>query len=160
VVDGVLGDVLDRGLVLILALDELRPEAPAEDVVDASVALVESARVPAVEVTHAVGEVRLGRLDEQVIVVAHQAARVKAPTIALHHAVQETDEEGAVIVVDDDRRLVVPPRRDVVQRARGEIAPWSAHAATVALAGAPDGARAPSGTGPLRLRHVPGTGPD
>jgi hypothetical protein len=84
VVDGVLDDVLDRGGVLILALDHLRPEATAEDVVDAPVALVEAACVRAVEVAHAVGEVRLGRFDEQVIVVAHQAARVDPPAITVH----------------------------------------------------------------------------
>jgi hypothetical protein len=158
VVDRILDDVLERRLVLILGLDHLRPEPPAEDVIYAPVAVVEAARVPAVEVAHPVGEIRLGRLDEKVIVVAHQAARVDAPAVAVHDPVQEVDEERAVAVVEDDRRLVVAPRRNVIKRARSEVAQWPTHIATVAIAGTPDGARAPSGTGPLRLRHVPGRG--
>jgi hypothetical protein len=159
VVDRVLDDVFDRGVVLFLVLDLLRPEAPAEDVVDAAVAFVEAACVAAVEVAHAVREVRLRRLNEQVIVVAHEAANVDAPAVATDDAVQDVDEEDAVAVVEHDGRLVVAARRDVVQRARREVATWSAHPRDRSRRGAPRRRARTLGTRPLRPRHVPGTGP-
>jgi len=91
-------------------------------VVHAPVALVEPSCIAPVEVAHAVGEVRFRRLDEQVIVVAHQAAGMDAPAVAPHDPVQDVDEEDAVVVVEDDRCLVVAACRDVVQRTRGEVA--------------------------------------
>jgi hypothetical protein len=58
VVDGVVEDVLESALVLLLGLNVFRPEALPEDVVLAPVPLVEGAGVLAVQVTHPVGEVR------------------------------------------------------------------------------------------------------
>jgi hypothetical protein len=73
---GVVEDVVERPLVLLFRLDHLRPEALAEDVVLAPVAFVEGARVLSVQVAHPVGQIRERRLDEKVVVVAEQAARV------------------------------------------------------------------------------------
>ena len=69
-VDGVVEDVVEGVVVLILGLDHLRPEALAEDVVLVPVTFVEGAGILAVEVAHAVGEVGQRGLDEQVVVVA------------------------------------------------------------------------------------------
>jgi len=57
VVDGVLDDVLDGRVVLLLVLDHFRPVASAEEVVDAPVPLVEGPGVAAVQVAHALVEV-------------------------------------------------------------------------------------------------------
>ena len=69
-VDRVVEDVVERVVVLLFGFDHSGPEAAAEDMVLAAVSFVEGAGVLAVEVTHALGEVRLRRLDEQVVVVA------------------------------------------------------------------------------------------
>jgi hypothetical protein len=76
VVDRVVEDVFERLLVLPFGLDHSGPEAAPEDVVLAAVPLVEGAGVLAVQVTHALREVRVRRLDEEVVVVAEQAAGV------------------------------------------------------------------------------------
>jgi hypothetical protein len=57
VVEGVIHDVVDRGLVLILRLDHFRPVAAAEDVVLPLVAFVEGAGIGAVQIPHPIGEV-------------------------------------------------------------------------------------------------------
>jgi hypothetical protein len=123
----VVEDVLERVLVLLLGLDHPRPESATEYVVLAAVALVEGAGIAAVEVAHAVGEVREWRLDEQVVVVSHQTAHVQSPAVAALDASQDVDEDGAVPGVAEDRRLVVPARADVVVGAGGEVATWTAH---------------------------------
>ena len=69
-VDRVVEDVLERLLVLLFGLDYFRPVAAAEDVMLAGMAVVEGASVLAVQVTHAVREIRERRLDQQVVVVA------------------------------------------------------------------------------------------
>jgi hypothetical protein len=82
VVEGVIHDVVDRRLVLILRLDQFRPVPVAEDVVLPLVAFVEGAGIGAIQIPHPLGEVRQGGLDQQVVVVAHQAAHVREPAVA------------------------------------------------------------------------------
>src|SRR3954451_16100160 len=127
VVHGVVEDVVEGVVVLLLGFDHPRPEALPEDVVDAAMALVEGPRVLAVEVAHAVGEIREGRLDHEVVVVPEQAARVESPAVAPPHALQDLDEDGAIPVVEEDRVVVVPLGTDVVVRAGGEVAERTSH---------------------------------
>jgi hypothetical protein len=58
-------------------------EALAEQMAPALVAAVEGLGVDAVEAAHAVGEAPELGLDDQVVVVRHQAEAVDAPVVAL-----------------------------------------------------------------------------
>jgi hypothetical protein len=127
VVDGVVEDVLDRLFVLLFGLDLFRPEAAAEDVVLPAVPVIEGAGVLTVEVAHAVGEVRKGRFDEQVVVVAEQTAGVNPPAVAAPDVPQDLTEDPSVPVIPEDRLVVVALRSDVVVRAGLEVAAWSSH---------------------------------
>jgi hypothetical protein len=153
----VVDDVLDRVVVLLLGLDHPRPEALAEDVVLAAVACVEGFRVLPVEVAHPVREVGGRRLDEQVVVVAHEAPDVEAPAVPPLHPPQDVDEGGAVIGVAEDRRVVVALRSDVVVRARREVAVWPSHPSDGSPGGrrdrASDGSWRRRATVPSRARH-------
>src|SRR5919201_4588847 len=77
----VLNHVVERVGVLLVALDQARAETAAEDVVGAAVDFVERTRVAAVQVAHSLRQVRLGRLDDEVVMVSHQAIGVDAPAI-------------------------------------------------------------------------------
>jgi hypothetical protein len=123
----VVDDVLDRVVVLLLGLDHPGPEPLAEDVVLPAVTGVEGFRVLAVEVAHPVGEVGGGRLDEQVVVVAHEAPDVEAPAVSPLDPPQDVDEGSAIAGVAEDRRVVVALRSDVVVRARRQVAEWPSH---------------------------------
>ena len=147
VVDRVVEDVVEGLFVLPFGLDHSGPEASPEDVVLPAVPMVEGAGVLAVQVPHALGEVRQWCLDEQVIVVAEQAAGVQAPAVAPPHAAEKLDENGAIPVVPEDRLVVVSLRPDVVVGAGFEVAMRSTHAATVAAAGAPERRFQRPGTG-------------
>ena len=126
-VERVVDDVFERGLVLLLRFDQLRPEAAAKDMVAAAMALVEGSRVDAVQVSHAVREVRDGRLDDEVVVVPQQAADMNAPVVAALHTPQDVHEDHAVPVVQHDGSLVVAARCDVVVGAGGEVAMRATH---------------------------------
>jgi hypothetical protein len=156
-VDRVVEDVVEGRAVLLLGLDRSRPEAAAEDVVPAAVPFVEGTCVLAVQVAHARREVGQRGLDEQVVVVAEQAAGVQAPAVAPANAPQDPDEDLAVAVVQEDRRVVVPLRADVVARAGFRVAKRSSHAPTVAAFAADERCRASLDTCALLTRHVPGT---
>jgi hypothetical protein len=134
--DGVLQDVLQRSLQMLIGFDQSRREALAEDVVAASVERVEGAGVLAVEIAHPGGEIRLRGLDDEVVVVAHQAAGVEAPAVPPRHAAQLVEEDAPVVVVHEAQLLVVPTRRHVVPGAGGEVAAGSRHPATVAASSA------------------------
>jgi hypothetical protein len=123
---------------LLFGLDHPGPETATEDVISAAMSFVEGTCVLAVQITHAVREVRKRRLDKKVIVVAEQTARVQPPAVAPADAPQDPDEERAVSIVQEDRRVVVPLRANVVVRAGLGVARLSSHAATVAACGAAD----------------------
>ena len=125
--DRVVEDVVDRVVVLLLRLDHPRPEPLAEDVVPAAVPLVEGAGVLAVQVAHAVGEVRQRGLDEEVVVVAEQAAGVEAPAIVALDPSQNLEEDPPVVVVLEDRIVVVALRPDVVVGAGCEVTMRTSH---------------------------------
>jgi hypothetical protein len=142
---------------MLFRLDQSRGKAFAEDVVAASVDRVEGAGVLAVEIAHAGREVRLWRLDDEVVVVAHQAASVEAPAVPARHAAKLVEEDAAIVVVQEAELLVVAARGDVVPRAGCEIATGARHASTVARSGVGRNRGEPLGTGLLQPRHVPGT---
>jgi len=88
----------------------------------ASVLLVETLRVEAVEALHPAGEERPGGLDDEVVVRAHQTEGVRAPVAAVDD-VREDGEEGApVVVVSEGESAGDGARRDVVAPVR-EVAP-------------------------------------
>jgi len=157
VVERVVHDVVDRRLVLVLRLDHFRPIAVAEDVVLPLVAFVEGAGIGAVQIPHPIGEVRQGGLDQEVVVIAHQAAHVSKPAVAPFDPAQDVEEDDPVSIVEDDRRVVVAPDPDVIVGTRGEVTVGPSHLLKVALrraAGRCWDAFAPR---PTRSRHVPGT---
>jgi hypothetical protein len=65
----------------------------------AFVAIVEGLGVAAVQQPQADGKQVLVRLDDQVVVVRHQAERMAVPVRAAGHSRQEDEEESAVVVV-------------------------------------------------------------
>jgi hypothetical protein len=157
VVEGVVDDVVDGRLILILRLDYFRPVAVAEDMVLPLVAFVEGAGIGAVQIAHPLGEVRQGSLDQEVVVVAHQAAHVREPAVAPFDPAQDVEEDDPVSIVEHDRRVVVAPDPDVVVGAGGEVTVGPSHRPKVALrkaAGPRCDAFVPR---PTRSRHVPGT---
>jgi hypothetical protein len=79
---GVAQDVLDRPLVVLVVADHPAREARSEDVSVPAVAGVEALRVDAVQVLHAGREPLRRRLDDQVVVGAHEAERVALPPVA------------------------------------------------------------------------------
>jgi hypothetical protein len=101
---------------------------------------VEGTRILAVEVAHTVREVRVQRLDHEVVAVAQEAPRVEAPPVALDHSPQLVEEDAAVVVVEEAELLVVAARGDVVPRTGSQIAAWAGHVSTVASSGACAGA--------------------
>ena len=98
-----------------------------------SVSFVEGAGVAAVQVPHSLVEVRQRGLDEQVVVVTHQAAHVSAPAVAPFDSPQDVEEDDPVPIVPHDRRVVVAAGPDVVVRAGFEVTEGASYRPKVAL---------------------------
>jgi hypothetical protein len=158
VVERVVDDVVDRRRVLLVRLDHLRPVTASEDVILPLVALVEGACVASVEVAHPLGEVRHGGLDEEVVVVAHQAAHVSPPAVTPFDPAQDVEENDPVSIVEHDRCVVVAPNPDVVVGAGCEVTVGPSHLPKVALRNPPAPGFDAFAPGPTRSHHVPGTG--
>lgn len=67
-----------------LLLDEDGLESSLEDVARSLVVSIDPLRVDAVEVSHATRQVRIGRFDQQMVVIGHQAVHVAKPSEALY----------------------------------------------------------------------------
>ncbi len=156
-VERVVHDVVDRRLVLLVRLDHFRPIAAAEDVILPLVPFVEGAGVAAVQVPHAIRKVRQGRLDEEVVVVAHEAPHVGAPSVPAFDPPEDMEENDPVSIVEDDRRVVVAPDPDVVVGACSEVTVRASHPSKVTLRREPDRRCDGFAPRPTRSRHVPGT---
>jgi hypothetical protein len=121
------------------------------------VPFVEGAGVAAVQVAHPVGEVRQRSLDEEVVVIAHQAAHVRAPAVAPFDPAQDVEEDDPVSVVQHDRRVVVATDPDVVVRTGGEVTVGPTHSPKVALRKPLSPCCDGFAPRPTRSCHVPGT---
>jgi hypothetical protein len=89
----------------------------AEDVAVAAVALVEAARVHAVELLHPEREVRSRQADEQMVMRTHQAVPRAGPRVAADCPGEPTQEETTVGVVEEELAPPRGPRADVEPRA-------------------------------------------
>ena len=103
-----------------VALHEDRLVATLEEVADGPVTPVERLRIDAVQVPHRPAEPGVGRLDEQVVVVAHQTEAVQDEAEAISAPLECPEEPLAVGVVLEDGALRVAATGDVVGSA-GEL---------------------------------------
>ena len=103
-VDGVSADVLDRVAEVLLAVDHPGSEARTPQMAVPTVPEIEALGIAAVQVLHAAREPRLGRLDEQAVMPAHQAERVHAPSVAVDALLDQPHERIAIGVVAEDAR--------------------------------------------------------
>ena len=91
-------------------------ESPLKQVAATAVPPIEVARVAAVVMLHSGREVRLRRLDEQVVVRRHQHERVETPTVDFDRTAEPVQPFLAVRIIAHNGTFLVTPRDDVVQR--------------------------------------------
>jgi hypothetical protein len=77
---------------------------------------VRALRIHSVELAHPFREIAIRRLNQQMIVIPHQAVGVTQPVEILDHRSQDIQKSMTVFVVFEERLLAVTPRRNVVER--------------------------------------------
>jgi hypothetical protein len=87
-------------------------------VVHAPVALVVAHCVSRVELAEALRHAALVDLDDEVVVIAHQAVGMDLPAVPPSHVSHLNEESAAIEIVLEDRTLVVAATRDVVDPGR------------------------------------------
>jgi hypothetical protein len=98
---------------MLFVPDDPRMEAAAEEVPGAAMAMVEVGGVVAVEDLDARGKLRHARLEDQVVVVGHQAEAVHGPAVAANADREQGEKREPVDVVVEDRATVDAARGDV-----------------------------------------------
>ena len=96
---------------------------PADDSADVRVVKTEMIAdlfhaVDPAELAHALGEVAARGLDQQVVVIAHQAVGMHDPVEALAYLPEHREEPVPIIVAAVDVLLSITARGEVVERAR------------------------------------------
>jgi hypothetical protein len=91
------------------------------------VAAVEGLGVNAIELPHAAREVPLWGLEEEVVMVVHEAIGVAAEAVAFHHLGEDFQKREPVLVSEEDGLSGVSPGGDVIQGSRELHPQWSGH---------------------------------
>jgi hypothetical protein len=106
-------------------LNEDRFASSLEDMSRARVASVEPLSEDAIDMAHATCLGRIHRLDEHVIVIAHQAVRVTEPVESIDRLSKDFQERRSVIVIEEDVLPSVPPSGNRT-RVAAQLASYSA----------------------------------
>jgi hypothetical protein len=99
-----------------VALDGDRMKASPEEMAIELVSMVEPPCVHAVQTLDARGEIGLGRLHDEVIVVRHQAVAEALPVATPYDAIQQS-QDPTVVIVPEDHLSAVPAGDEVVDPA-------------------------------------------
>jgi hypothetical protein len=116
---------------VLVGLDVLGVERTLKYVAVELVAPVEVPGERAVYDQHPFGQVRRGRLDQQMRVVRHQAVGVEAPPAALDCTREMAQVREVIAIVVEERRSTISTRRHVVERSGLLETVSPGHAATV-----------------------------
>jgi hypothetical protein len=88
-----------------------------------------------IELAHALRQIAVRRLDQQVVVIAHQAVRMHHPIERRRHPTQHLQKARAIRIVLIDRLTPIPTRGHVVQRPFELNTNRSSHAAEITPGG-------------------------
>jgi hypothetical protein len=111
-----------------VALDDENRVSALEEVSISIVPSIEKLRVAAVHQFHAEGQVRLLRLDDQVIVARHQAVRMAGPVVPSDDRAQQRQECFPVAIVEEDLAMIgstIGDLKDAVWKLASRL-PWHA----------------------------------
>jgi hypothetical protein len=128
---GIRKDVVDRRGQVLVAVDDPRGVAIAEQMAAALVPSVEGERVGSVQPLHTACHRLDARLEDEVVVRRHQAVRVEAPPETADAVGEEREEPAAVEPVAEDRRVVDAEGRHVEDAVRQLRAEDAGHARNV-----------------------------
>ena len=111
------------------AVNQGRLAAPLEDMDHAPSAHVELQRLDAVELAHTTCQIGVCRLDQQMVVIAHQAIGVTDPVALFANPPLQGKKTRAIRIILIDRLAPTTTRRHVIRRTRKFQPQRSRHAA-------------------------------
>ena len=103
-----------------------------EQMTGPSVPFIEELCVDTVKLPHAGGEISVGSLDEEVIVVGHEAVGVTDPIVAFIDMLEGIEKFLAVLIVFKNRFLLVTAGGHMIDRAGVFNAKRTSHGGTIA----------------------------
>ena len=112
-------------------LDNDTLEPALEKVAVSFMTLVKKLGVDAVKLSHAEGEVAVGRFDQKVVVIGHEAVGVAQPVITFVDVLKGVEKIIAVLVVFEDGLLFIAARGNMIYGTRVFYAKRAGHCANV-----------------------------
>ena len=97
-----------------IAFDENRFVPPLKEVSASTMTEVEPLGVPAIQPLHPRGEIAPRGLEQQMVVVPHQAVRMEPPELIADHSPENRKESIAISIIAKDRRALVSPTRHMI----------------------------------------------
>jgi hypothetical protein len=77
--------------------------------------------------SHSDGEITFWGLDEEMIVVLHEAVSVTEPVVALIYLVQKIQESLPILIISEDSPLFIPSIDEMIDGSWILDAEWSCH---------------------------------
>jgi len=103
---------------IALFVNENGLEPSLKDVPNPIMPTIEALGVHPVQMSHPTGQIGIGSLDEQMVVVLHQAVGVTSPVESSNDVPENLQKGEPILVVEKDRLSRIPASRDVIHRAR------------------------------------------
>jgi len=95
-------------------LDKDGFEPSLEQVAVPAMIFVEELGIDSVQLPHAEGEITVRRLDEEMVMVGHQAIGVAYPVVALVDVLECIKKSVPIVVVFENGFLFISPRCDMI----------------------------------------------
>jgi len=102
---------------MALLLDKDRLEAALQKMSDSVVTTIEPLGVNTVEKVHSTRQARVRRLDQEVVIVGHQAICMTDPAVSVDNVGKDFEESGSITVVKKDVLLRIATTGNVVDSA-------------------------------------------
>ncbi len=102
-----------------------------EQMADPLVTFIEQLSIDTVQLPHTDGEIAVGGLNEQMIMVGHETVGVTNPVVFFVDVLEGIEEIDTILVVFEDGLLFIPTGGHVVNGARVFYAKRSSHGANI-----------------------------
>ena len=117
---------------MAVLLNENRFISSLEEMAGPLMPLIEELRINAVQLTHAQGKIAVGRFDQEMVMIVHEAVGVADPIVPFIDVLERIQKVDAILIVFEDGLLFITAGSDMIDSTGVFYAERTAHTGTLA----------------------------
>jgi hypothetical protein len=116
-------------MTVLLHQDCLKPSL--KQVSNPTVSFIESLGIDPVQLSHAYGKISIGGINEEMVMILHQAVGMAEPIVPMGNMLKGVQEHLSVLIVFENCLSLVSSARDVIDSAREFYTQRTCHSYTI-----------------------------